>query len=107
MLVIVVSRPDTMEVVMPCNLKKISMKTWETNDGLKGCDKAQKRGYLERISTATMMNNLLPTQGSSTIKSIEISIHIYIGTRSGCSAPCDFTISPSCPCKVLHATKKN
>ena len=52
------------------------MKTWETDDGLKGCDKAQKRGYLERISTATMMNNLLPNQGSSTIKSIEISIHI-------------------------------
>ena len=52
------------------------MKTWETDDGVEGCDKAQKREYLERISTTTMMNNLLPTQGSSTIKSIEISIHI-------------------------------
>lgn len=52
---------DIVEVDMPCNLKILSMNTWETMKGINGFDKEQKWAYLGRLSTTTMMSNLLLT----------------------------------------------
>jgi hypothetical protein len=41
-----------------------------------------------------MMTDLFPDLGNPTIKSIEISLQIVGGIRSGCSVPGALTVSP-------------
>jgi hypothetical protein len=65
---------ETMDVGMTCNLNILSMKTWATQKGVNGW------------STTTMITNLLLSWGNPTIKSMEMSIHIYFGSGSGCNS---------------------
>ena len=62
------------------------------NGGYKWVLKSTKMSIHGRLSTTTMMTNLLPDLGNPTIKSIEISLQIAGGIGRGCSVPGDLMV---------------
>jgi len=75
-------------------------------EDLNGCWRLYERSYLERLSTITMMTNLLPNLGNQTMNSIEISIHIASGTGRGFSVPRVLIISRLLHWKVSYSATK-
>jgi hypothetical protein len=90
---------------MPWGLKTLSMKTCATIEALNECCKEEKKAYLQTWLTTTMMTNLFLSLGKPTIKSIEISIQIFVGIGKGCNYLKGFTISPLFLWHVPHSTE--
>ena len=106
LLVKVGSQSETMEWGMPWRLKIWSMKIWATMDVVNGCWRAQKWAYLERQSMTTMMIELFPDLGKTTLKYIEISHQIAGGIRSGWNVPGALISSPFLCWQTSHSATK-
>lgn len=100
------SRPNIIEVSMPCTLNIWSMRICANNVRVNGWGRAQKWEYLESLSTTTMITDLFLDVGRPVMKSMDMSIHTDAKRGKGCKVPSCLIFSPLLRWNTSHLEKK-
>lgn len=84
------SRSLTIDVGIPWSRTTLAINALATTTAVNGCLKATKWAYLVYWSTITIITVYPLEDGNPSIKSIEMSVHIWAGMGNGWSNPAGF-----------------
>ena len=91
---------------VPCSFWTVFIKELVIVLTSNGRDSAHKCAYLVILSTTTMMTLFPSEHGKHVIKSIETSVHLWLGMESGCKRPGVLIVSTLFCWQTKHSAKK-